>query len=176
MFEQYEKVVYPGHGVALVNRIIVKRMGNCTSSFYELKFLSQEMILLVPTCNAHTIGIRTVTSAEMLETIFNFLAKPIGMRDSAELSAMNWPQRHKEYQHKLMSGKLEDISTIYRDLKHIEGQKQLSYGEKTLLQRTETLLAEEIAISQQTPQAKALEHIRSMFGRYLSIAMKQTHI
>ncbi|MGE0010380.1 MAG: CarD family transcriptional regulator [Candidatus Babeliales bacterium] len=176
MFEQYEKVVYPGHGVALVNRIIVKKMGSCTSSFYELKFLSQEMTFLVPTINAHTIGLRAITRAETLETVFAVLAKPTRTKDATELTAANWSRRHKEYQHKLMSGKLEDISVMYRELKHIELHKELSYGEKTLLDRAETLLAEEIAISQQTPQAKALEYIRSVFQGVFTLPLKQTSI
>lgn len=175
MFEQYEKVVYPGHGVALISRIIVKKMGSHISSFYELKFLSQEITFLVPTSNAHTIGLRLVTRADMLEPIFNVLAKPARALESSELTATNWSRRHKEYQHKLMTGKLEDISAIYRDLKHIELHKELSYGEKTLLNRTEMLLVEEIAISQETQPSLALEHIRSVFRAVFTMPLKQTH-
>jgi CarD family transcriptional regulator len=175
MFELYEKVVYPGHGVALINRIIVKKMGTSTSSFYELKFLNQEMTILVPTSNAQASGIRAITSADMVQTIFDMLARPGRKIDSTELAATNWSRRHKEYQLKLMSGKLEDISAIYRELKQIELQKELSYGEKTLLNRTESLLAEEIAVARQTPESKALEHIRSLFGMF-SAPVKQTQL
>lgn len=176
MFVQYDKVVYPGHGVAFVNRIITKRMGSTVSSFYELKFLSQEMTILVPTCNAHTIGIRHVIKADTLHAIFNLLAKEPRTLESTELAATNWSRRHKEYQTKLMTGKLEDISTIYREIKHIERHKELSYGERTLLARAEALLAEEIAIAQQTAHSKALENIRSVFTGVFNAAYKQTQL
>ncbi len=173
MFEQYEKVVYPGHGVALINRLITKKIANNIMSFYELKFLNQEMTILVPTSNAVAIGLRVVTPADTLETIFTLLSKPARKLESCEL-VNNWSRRHKDYQLKIMSGKLEEISALYHELKHIESQKELSYGEKMLLNRAESLLAEEIAVAQQMAEEKALENIRSLFGSAFRASCKQS--
>ena len=69
--------------------------------------------------------------------------------DQHELSASNWNRRNKEYQNKLRTGSLKDISEIYKDLKHIANHKELSFGEKNLLSKTELLLVEEIAAAEE---------------------------
>lgn len=176
MFQQNEKVVYPGHGVALVNRVIQKNIGGSVTSFYELKFLNKDMVILVPTGNALAIGIREVALSDTIDTILELLAKPARKITSQDLSATSWSKRNKDYQNKIRTGKLEDISAIYRDLKHIELQKELSYGEKTMLNKTESLLAQELAIVQDMGEDKALENIRSVFkGAHLT-SMKQSSL
>ena len=63
-----------------------------------------------------------------------------------ETVTTNWNKRNKEYQGKIRTGNLREICEIYKDLKHIQCQKELSFGEKNLLHQTEGLLVEEIAL------------------------------
>lgn len=174
MFKQNEKVVYPGHGIALVNRLIKKKINNTTTSFYELKFIDKDMTILVPTNNALAIGIRSITPADNLTTIFELLAEPPRKIRTQDMTPSSWTKRNKDYQNKIRTGKLEDISAIYRDLKHIELQKELSYGEKTMLNKTESLLTQEIAVSQELGEEKVLENIRSVFICVQGATIKQT--
>ncbi len=163
MYGVNENVVYPGHGVARIERIIEKRIGNRIISFYELKLLSKGMTILTPTANAEAVGIRPLSSYQEIDNIFKKLMMPARKNRQDHMMATNWNRRNKEYQLKLRTGSLIDISEIYHDLLDIARTKELSFGEKTLLQQTEALLAEEISAVHKLEGEKALEHLRSIF-------------
>lgn len=176
MFSLNDKVVYPGHGVAKVNKVIDKIVGGHVTSFYELKFINKDMTVLVPTNNHATIGIRPLCSKDHIDDIFKILAKPATKKiNSSELTASNWNKRNKEYQCKLRSGDLKEISEIYRDLKHISSYKELSFGEKSLLHQTESLLAEEISLVNKIDEERAVEDLRSQFS-YMQSMMNVTAV
>lgn len=163
MFSLHQKVVYPGHGVAEINRIFEKKIGNQISVLLELKFLHKDMTIMVPMEKADEVGIRFLTSCDSINQILANCVKSPRKIDIHELSASNWNRRNKDYQNKLRTGSLEAITAIYSDLKAISYHKELSFGEKTLLQKTETLLVEEISASSNVAEEKAIEQLRSFF-------------
>lgn len=162
MFSLDEKVVYPGHGVAVINRIVEKKVAGQTIKLYELRFVNADMTVLVPTNNLSAVGIRKLSSSESINTIFKMLSEP-APQVSTDHMASNWNKRNKEYQCKLRTGNLKEICKIYRDLHYIAEHKELSFGEKSLLHQTESLLAEEISIVTKVGPEKAVEHLRSFF-------------
>lgn len=162
MIKENTKVVYPGHGVANVERIVTKNVAGRSARFYELKFLNKEMTILVPVDQAESVGLRPLSSREYIQGLFEMLSKsntPYARRDG---TAVNWNRRNKEYQEKLRTGNLHEICVIYRDLKLAEMRKDLSFGEKHLLQVTEGLLAEEISLVIDMQQDVAVNHIRTL--------------
>ncbi len=163
MFTRNEKVVYPGHGVAIISSIIEKKIAGRVLQFFELRFLNKDMTILVPTDNAISVGIRPLSSTEYINDIFKVLAQPVIIKQ-LEAVVSNWNKRNKEYQGKLRTGNLLEISAIYRDLRHIEINKELSFGEKNLLQQTESLLVEEIAIVTKTDVAQATKRLKELVG------------
>jgi CarD family transcriptional regulator len=163
MFALNEKVVYPGHGVARISRIIDKKVGNVTISFYELKFLNKEMTILVPTHNFLSVGLRQLSSNKIIDDMLDLLSQPIG-REYQELTASNWNKRSKEYQCKIRTGSIKQIGEIYRDLKYISHHKELSFGEKNLLLQTEALLAEEISLVIDVDKDRVVERLRTLFS------------
>lgn len=169
MFNLHDKVVYPGLGVAHVNRIIEKSVSNATITLYELKFIHKDMVILVPINNSSSIGLRALTSRDQVDTIFDFLAKPARQFKNHELTSSNWNRRCKDYQLKLMSGNLEDVSFIYRELKNLAKYKELSFGEKHMLNQTETLLVQEIAAVKNLAEERAVAYIRSIFDANFDI-------
>lgn len=164
MFSVYDKVVYPGHGVAQIQRIVEKNVSGAVITFYELTFLHKDVTVLVPTDNAEVVGIRPLSSQENLKDIFHILSKPSQRSTQYEFTTSNWNKRNKEYQLKLRTGSLKELSEIYRDLRFIETQKELSFGEKNLLQQTETLLVEEIALVQKSEHDKTAAQIRALIA------------
>lgn len=162
MFCLNEKVVYPGHGVAKINKIIKKIVSGQEVTFYELTFLHKDVTVLVPTKNSESVGIRRLSSSESIKDAFKVLTLPARRINQYEFSATNWNKRNKEYQNKLRTGSLRDLLEIYRDLRHISAQKELSFGEKNLLQQTEMLLAEEISLVEHLAQENAIEQLRSL--------------
>lgn len=165
MFALNEKVVYPGHGVAIINRIIEKRIAGKKTDFFELQFLNKDMTILVPVENAVAVGIRALSSQKYINDILKMLSEP-GKTHTCDPSVTNWNKRNKEYQGKLRTGDLREICSIYRDLKQIETQKELSFGEKSLLHQTESLLVEEIALVSNLGEEKAVERLRSMVNNH----------
>jgi len=160
-FNLEEKVVYPGYGVAKVHRIVEKKIAGSTATFYELVFLHRDMTILIPQNNVFAVGIRKLSSTAHIDDIFRMLAEPVNV-PTVDVNSSNWNKRNKEYQLKLRSGDIQEIGRIYRDLRSIEKRKELSFGERTMLQQTESLLIEEIALVREMQEERAVEDLRSV--------------
>jgi CarD family transcriptional regulator len=164
MYSLNEKVVYPGHGVASINRIIEKSVSGSVTKFFELKFLHKEMTILLPINNIIAVGVRRLSSEENIEDIFLLLEEPIDVAKNKEFFKISsWNKRSKQYQFKLRSGNIVEITKIYRDLQYASRQKGLSFGEKNLLTQTEALLAQEISLVKNVVEERAVEQLRSFF-------------
>jgi CarD family transcriptional regulator len=158
-----DRVVYPGYGVARISSIVTKSVGTEAVDFFELKFLNKDMTVLVPVAKLSSVGIRPLSALKHINNAFQILAEPAREISPYELTASNWNKRNKEYQNKIRRGDLIELSEIYRDLKHISHQKELSFGEKSLLQQTEMLLAEEISLVENVVPEVAISQLRSNF-------------
>ncbi|MEX0672166.1 MAG: CarD family transcriptional regulator [Candidatus Babeliales bacterium] len=162
MFVVKEKVVYPGHGVAQIDRIVEKTIGGSPTTFFELRLINKDMTVLIPTTNLGMAGIRPLSTQANVKSVLKLLAmKPVREVCSEMLS--NWNKRNKDYQCRLRSGDIVEICKIYRDLKCIEREKELSFGERLLLTQTEHLLAEEISFVSNLGEDMAIQKIRSYF-------------
>lgn len=159
MFVLHDKVVYPGHGAAKISRIIEKKVMGIETTFFELEFVNKDMTILIPVHSISMVGIRKLSSPDNIKEIFKMLSGPAS-KMHCELNASNWNKRNKEYQCKIRTGNINEIGKIYRDLRHIATYKELSFGEKNLLQQTEGLLVEEISLVTQIPVEQAIEHVR----------------
>jgi CarD family transcriptional regulator len=157
-----EKVVYPGHGVAIINRIIERRVAGQLARYFELKFLNKDMTILVPIENLDAIGIRKLSSIDKINDMFKVLTEP-AKKISADTITANWNKRSKKYLSEVRTGNLIEICKIYRDLKHISYRKELSFGEKNLLSLIENMLAQEISLVKNMDEDKAIENLRALF-------------
>ena len=165
MFLLNEKVVYPGHGVAEIVGIVEKIVSGQKMNYYELKFLSKDMTALVPTTSEGETPIRPISSHKTIQDALCILTQPARRLHSYEFTASCWNKRNKEYQIKLRTGGLHELSEIYRDLFFMGAQKELSFGEKTLLQQVESLLAEEISLVEESGHEKAIQYLRSLCAK-----------
>lgn len=164
-FSLNDKVVYPGHGVALICKVFSRNVATQEIRFFELQFQNKDMTIMVPSDKLEEVGVRPLSSVSKINTMLATIADPSERTKAFEPTATNWNRRKKEYQNKLRTGSLEDISEIYRDLKHISRFKELSFGEKNLLLKTEALLVEEISAANKVDEDKAVERLRSLFIR-----------
>ncbi len=167
MFELKSHVVYPGHGVALVEDIIERTVSGTVLSFLKLSFIFKDMTILVPLYNVASIGIRQPSSEQEVINALNELEKvPEKRLESIDFTPSGWNRRHKEYQAKIQSGNIFEIAKIYRDLMHIAQQKELSFGERNVLQVTEELVMQEIQIVKNIPQDDVIQLLRLPFKRF----------
>ena len=144
MFLLNEKVIYPGYGVATINRLVERLMLGKKTNFFELKFDNKEMTVLIPEDRLESIGVRKLSTLQELTCMFEHLSKFDERDIITEHNASTWNKRNKEYQCKLRSGKLIQISAIYKELQLIALDKELSFGERNLFNQIEFLLIEEI--------------------------------
>jgi len=148
MFTLKQKVVYPGHGVAEINNIIEKKINGTVALYYELTFLNKKATILVPIANIDSVGIRPLSNKETIKDVLISISHPAKRITMKEFLATTWNRRNKSYQAKLATGDLVALSDIYKDLRFLSQTKELSFGEKNILQQVEFFLSEEIALVQ----------------------------
>lgn len=170
MFLLNEKVVYPGYGVAIINRLVERLVLDKKTNFFELKFYSKDMTVLIPEDRLESIGVRKLSTLKELANMFDFL-NSFGVKDIVtEHNASTWNKRNKEYQSKLRGGQLFQISFIYKELQLIALDKELSFGERNLFNQIESLLIEEISAVKQN---EAIEDIRYKLRNPFEVMNKQ---
>ena len=164
MFKLNDHVIYPGHGVARVADVIEKTVSGKTINFLMLSFIFKDTTILVPMYNVATIGIRYPSSEQEVDLALYELSKqPEKKLESIDFTPSGWNRRFKHYQQKLQSGKLFDIAQIYRDLMYIAQQKDLSFGERGILQTTEDLISQEIQIVKNKDREVIVQLLRNPF-------------
>ena len=168
MFKLHDHVIYPAHGVALVDEISEKKVGENSIQFLTLNFIFKDMTIMVPTYNVATIGIRYPSSEQDVNTAIHELSKkPDKILDSIDFTPSGWNRRHKDYQLKIQMGKLVEVAKIYRDLMYIAQQKDLSFGERVVLQTTEELIAQEIQIILKKEREAVVQVLRNPFKQFI---------
>ena len=168
MFQLNDKVVYPGHGVAVVDEIIEKSVAGSKIQFFKLSFIFKDMTILVPVYNMDNIGLRAPNGINVLGSILAELyKKPEKKLESIDFTPSGWNRRNKEYQLKIQSGRLLDIVKIYRDLMYVAQQKDLSFGERTLLQTIEELIIQEVQVVKEIERELVIQELRNPFKQLL---------
>jgi CarD family transcriptional regulator len=167
MFKLNDKVVYPGHGVAVIDEIIEKKVAGVTVAFFKLHFLYKDMTILLPIGNFENTGVRYPGSQKGVEEVIGELHKfPKRKTDYIDSTPSAWNKRNKEYQHKIQEGKLIEIARIYRDLMYVSKQKELSFGEKNLLHTVEELLVQEIQLITKKDKDSVIQDIKDPFKQF----------
>ncbi len=167
MFELKDKVVYPGHGVAVISEIIEKKIVGTSIKFFKLNFLYKDMTILLPVHNLESSGVRYPENKKNIKFAIDELSKiPKKKLNCLDFTPSGWNKRNKEYQHKIQGGKLREIAQIYRDLKYIAQQKELSFGEKKILQMAEELFVQEIQLVTNKEREIILEDLTNPFKQF----------
>lgn len=140
MFKIGDYAVSPGHGVGQILDIEERDLGAEKKSFYILKVLSNGMRVMVPT--ESETGIRgLVGNGEVME-VFTLL-----QNHDVKIDNSTWNRRSREYAAKINTGSLLEIADVLRALFLLKEQKNLSFGEKTMLDKCKDLLSQEIALT-----------------------------
>lgn len=168
MFKQNDHVIYPAHGVTVVEDIIEKQVSGAIIHFIKLNFLFKDMTILVPTYNVQSIGIRYPATLAEVEVMLSELSKkPTKPPQNIDFTPSGWNRRNKDYQEKIQRGNLLEIACIYRDLMHIAQFKDLSFGERSVLQNTEELIVQELEVVTKSPRDEVLHMLRSPFKQFI---------
>ena len=138
-FEVGEKVIYPNHGIGVVESIQTRPVGDGQVSLYELRILANDSRVWVPQQNADGVGLRPVIRPSDVRKIFNLLG------DGKVEQLSNWKGRFKENSDKMRTGSLYEVAVVLKGLTYLSRKKALSFREKRMLERAKFLLVSEIA-------------------------------
>ena len=168
-FKVNEKVVYPAHGVALVQDIIEKVVTGSRLQFYKLSFVYKDMTILIPVNNCEQTGVRGLSSEKEIDNALSvFNEKVLKQRfTEVDVSPSAWNKRHKDYQNRVQSGDFSSVLAIYQELMYMAQHKDLSFGEKNLLHTTEELLAQELMVTKNIDRSASLELLRAPFKQFV---------
>ncbi len=176
MFVREETVVYPGHGVAKIEDVVIHHFHGTPVTFFKLVFLFKDMTILVPIYNVESVGLRRPCAKNDIDSVLVEIARKASYpRQLADITPGGWNKRQKEYQLKVESGNLSKIASVYRDLMVQNKSKELSFGEKNLLQMTEHLIAQEIHVVTKYAYSDVLVLLRKPFATSVESHAQHTH-
>lgn len=133
-----QKVAYPNQGVCLVEDIESKKIGENLMRFYALRVLSDNSVILVPTANAESVGIRPIITTRQYRRLIDKLAA-----DFDEVSS-DWKTRSREFNDKLQSGDVFEAADVLKKLTFLSHEKKLSFREQTFLEKARYLIVSEV--------------------------------
>lgn len=158
-FREGDKVVYPGHGVGVINGIQTRAIGGTEVQIYDITIVESGMKIMVPVPQAESVGLRRVVDKKQVEQVYKIL------RDrNFKIDTQTWNRRFREYSQKIKTGSLYEIAEVLRDLSVLGADKQLSFGEKKMLDMAQSLLVSEIAIAKSRTPDKVVGELREIFA------------
>jgi CarD family transcriptional regulator len=157
-FKVGDKAVYPGHGVAEVVGIKKMDISGHEMNVYELEVLDNGMKVYIPTSNVNTVGMREIISEGEADEVFRILRKKEKVVEST-----TWNRRYREYMEKIKTGSVFEVAKVLRDLYLLKGDKDLSFGERKMLDTARSLLVKEIAIAKRMTEDEVEQEFRTIF-------------
>ena len=149
VFDIGDKVVYPHHGAAIVERREVKEAFGEKKEYLVLRLAYGDLTLMVPADNTEGVGLREVINDEEVEEVFAVLRKKEARMPT------NWSRRYKNHSEKLRSGDIYQVAEVVRNLSIRDKDKGLSAGEKRMLSRARQILVSELTFALDVDEAAA---------------------
>jgi CarD family transcriptional regulator len=134
-----EKVVYPNHGVGIIEQVTQRPVNGCPEEFYMLRIHSNGSLVMVPTANVGSVGLRKIIKKSQVEGLLKLLQE-----DFFEPEA-DWKDRYKEHCDKMRTGSIFQVAEVLKNLVYLSFKKSLSFREKRMLDRAKQLIVSEIA-------------------------------
>ncbi len=151
-FKIGDKAVYPAHGVGEVMGVERKEIAGNIQTFYVLKILETGMKVMIPTSNVRSVGLREIISEKEANQVYQILRER-----SISVDEKTWNRRYREYNEKIKSGSVFEIAEVLRDLYLLKQQKDLSFGERKMLDTARSLLIKELSLAKRVDEQK-IEH------------------
>ena len=153
-----DKVVYPNHGVGIIEQISSRTIGESVENFYLLKIKSSSLKVMVPFHNVGTVGLRRVVKNGEIQKIVDFL------EDGACDNNADWKYRFKENSERMRTGSLLEVANVLKALLILNQSKSLSFREKKMLERARYLLVSELAMAKNCEEPM----VEELLGKALS--------
>jgi CarD family transcriptional regulator len=153
-----DKAVYPAHGVAEITGIESKEISGTKHTFYILRILENGMRIMVPMKNVAAVGLRAVVNKSEVKEVYDILKSR-----EVSVEGQTWNRRYREYMEKIKTGSVFEIAEVLRDLSLLKHDKDLSFGERKMLDTAKSLLVKELAVAKSTKEEKIERELNDIF-------------
>jgi CarD family transcriptional regulator len=154
-----DKVVYPNHGVGVIEQISSRSIGATIEKFYLLHIKASSLRVMVPCGNAVSVGLRRVVRNGEIQKILDLLS--VGESNGNG----DWKDRFKENSERMRTGSLLEVAGVLKSLIALHQQKPLSFREKKMLERARYLLVSELAMARNCEEAKVEELLTAALAK-----------
>lgn len=159
MFNIGDLAVYPAHGVGIIEKIETQEISGYRQDFYVMRILENDMIIMIPTNNVDNVGLRDIIGQSEVPRLYSILKK----RD-VTIDNQTWNRRYREYMEKIKTGSVFEVAEVYRDLLILKLEKDLSFGERKMLDTARSLLVKEISIAKNVGEEQVEKDLDSIFS------------
>jgi len=138
-FKVGQKVVYPNHGVTVIEEIAPSRIDGTERTCYYLRLLSSNSKVMVPKDNLDLVGLRPLCEPREIRTLFSILEN--GSVDAHK----DWKGRYKQNVEKMKTGRITEVAEVLKNLRFVSQRKSLSFREKKMYERAKHFIVSEVA-------------------------------
>jgi CarD family transcriptional regulator len=157
-FKLGDKAVHPKHGVGEITAVDERELGGTRAIFYVLRILDNGMKIMVPSTAAAAGGLRSIMSSKEADAVLDTMRA----REVA-VDVQPWSRRFRAYTEMVQSGLPHEVAKVLRDMHRLKFDKDLSFGERHLLDRAKSLLMKELAFAKKVPEEKLAQEVASIF-------------
>ena len=162
-FKIGDKVVYPNHGLGIIEQIEKRAMGDRMEEFLTLRIVANDSTVMVPRSNTSNVGLRRVVTRKEVEEVFDVL------KDTKITLYDDWKGRFQENSDKMRTGSITEVARVFKSLSHLALQKNLSYRERRMLDKAKYLIVSEIA----EVERLSVDQVEAKIDRAVSRGIKQ---
>ncbi len=139
-FKVGDNAVYAGSGVGQIKSIEMKELCGIKQTFYRFQLFNSNVEALVPVQNADS-KLRPIITRDDAKRVISI----VQMKD-IKIDKQTWNRRYREYMEKIKTGSLYEIAEVFRDLYLLKNEKELSHGEKKMLELARSYLFRELQL------------------------------
>ena len=162
-FKIGQKVVYPNHGVSVVEKIEDGSIAGVEQTYYHLRLLSNNSKVMVPKENLDLVGLRPLCPTSQIKSLFTIL------RDGQIDTYKDWKGRYKQNLDKMKTGELAEVAKVLKNLRLVSSKKSLSFREKKMYERAKYFIVSEVAHVRKIDEVEAEKQVE----RALNSAMEK---
>ncbi len=159
-FKTGDKAVYPAHGVGEVEGVESREILGQKQKVYVLRILDNGMKIMIPTDKVGSVGLREVIPKSKVKEVYKILKAKNGNSTRSQ----TWNRRYREYMEKIKTGSIFDIAEVLRDLYLLKFDKDLSFGERKMLDTARNLLIKEISVARNVKERVVERELEKIFA------------
>ncbi len=159
-FNVDDLAIYASHGVGRIESIESREINGLTMNFYIMKILENSMVIMIPTSNVVSVGLRNLIEVDEIPKVYEIMRNK--ERDK-NCDSQTWNRRYRDYMDKIKTGSLFDVAEVFRDLFLLKLTKDLSFGERKLLDTAQGLLIKELSTAKGIDEGSIMTEIEAMF-------------